>query len=86
MDDEIVDMEDEYDLPNFSYDVDDPWIDVNVVFLDMDQYKSAVTHHAILNDHAYQIVKMDKTRFRVICKQADQGCKWTFFCIYKQEI
>ena len=30
-DGEIVDMEDEYDLPDFSYDVDDPCIDVNVV-------------------------------------------------------
>ena len=43
--------------PPFSYDVDDPCIDVNVVFPDMDQCKSTVIHHAILNDHAYQIVK-----------------------------
>ena len=35
-DEEIVDMEDEYDLPDFSYDVDDPCIDVNVVFPDVD--------------------------------------------------
>ena len=78
-DEEIVDMEDEYDLPDFSYDVDDPCIDVNVVFLDVDQCKSAVTHHAILNDHAFEIVKKDKTRFRAKCKRADRGCKWTFF-------
>jgi len=78
-DGEIVDMEDEYDLPDFSYDVDDPCIDVNVVFPDVDQCKSAVTHHAILNDHAFEIVKKDKTRFRAKCKRADRGCKWTFF-------
>ena len=78
-DEEIVDMEDEYDLPDFSYDVDDPCIDVNVVFPDVDQCKSAVTHHAILNDYAFEIVKKDKTRFRAKCKRADRGCKWTFF-------
>ncbi|XP_066392246.1 uncharacterized protein [Miscanthus floridulus] len=32
---EIVDEVDEYDLPMFSYDADDPCIDVNVVFLDV---------------------------------------------------
>ena len=32
----------------FSYDVDDPCIDVNVVFPDVDQCKLAVTHHAIM--------------------------------------
>ena len=68
---EIVDEEDEYDLPTFSYDVDDPCIDVNVVFPDVDQCKSAVTHHAILNDHAFEIVKKDKSRFRAICKRAN---------------
>jgi len=36
-DGEIVDEEDEYDLPMFSYDADDPCIDVNVVFPDVDQ-------------------------------------------------
>ena len=78
-DGEIVDEEDEYDLPMFSYDADDPCIDVNVVFLDVDQCKLAVTHHAILHDHAFNIVKKDTTRFRAICKRVDQGCKWTFF-------
>jgi hypothetical protein len=51
---EIVDEEDEYDLPMFSYDANDPCIDVNVVFPDVDQCKLAVTHHAILHDHAFQ--------------------------------
>jgi hypothetical protein len=55
------------------------------VFPDVDQCKSAVTHHAILHDHAFQIVEKDKVRFRAICKKADQGCNWKFF-IYKQEI
>jgi hypothetical protein len=51
---EIVDDDDEFDPPPFSYDVDDPCIDVNVVFPDVDQCKSVVAHHAILNDHAIQ--------------------------------
>ncbi|WVZ77549.1 hypothetical protein U9M48_025406 [Paspalum notatum var. saurae] len=74
-------------LSDSSYDTDlaatsdsddessDPEFDLD----DVDQCKSAVTHHAILNDHTYQIVKKDKTRFRAICKRADQSCKWNFF-------
>ena len=76
---EVVDNDDEYDPPSFSYDVADPNIDVNVVFPDVDQCKSAITHHAILHDHAFEIVKKDKSRFRAKCKRANQGCKWTFF-------
>ena len=83
---EIVDEEDEYDLPMFTYDADDPCIDVNVIFPDTDQCKLAVTHHAVLHDHAFDIVKKDMIRFRAKCKRAEQGCKWTFFCIYKEEI
>ena len=44
---EIVDEKDQYDLPMFPYDVDDPCIDVNVVFPNTDQCKLAVTHHAV---------------------------------------
>ena len=78
-DGEIVDEEDEYDPPMFSYDADDPCIDVNMVFPDVDQCKLAVTHHAILHDHAFHTLQKDKTRFRVIYKRAEQGCKWSFF-------
>ena len=60
----VVDNDDEYEPPPFSYDFADPIIDVNVVFPDVDQCKSAVTHHAILHDHAFEIVKKDKSRFR----------------------
>ena len=41
----------------FSYDADDSCINVNVVFPDVDQCKLAVTHHAILHDHAFNIIK-----------------------------
>jgi hypothetical protein len=56
-DGEIIDNDDEFDPPPFSYDVDDPCIDVNVVFPDVDQCKLAVTHHAILHDHAFETMK-----------------------------
>jgi len=76
-DGQIVDDVDEYDALMFLYDPDDPCIDVHVVFPDVDQCKSVVTHHAILHDHAFKIVKKDQERFRAICKRADKGCKWT---------
>jgi len=78
-DGEIVDGEDEYDPSMFSYDANDPCIDVNMVLPDVDQCKLAVTHHAILHDHAFHTLQKDKTRFRVIYKRAEQGCKWSFF-------
>jgi hypothetical protein len=72
-DGEVIDDDDEeYDPPPFSYDVD-------VVFPDTDQCKSAVTHHAILNDHAYETMKKDKTRFRAKCKRANEDFKWKFY-------
>ena len=74
-DGEIVDEEDEYDPSMFSYDANDPYIDVNMVFPYVDQCKLAVTHHAILHDHAFNIVKKDTTRSRAICKRANHGCK-----------
>jgi hypothetical protein len=78
-DGEVVDNDDVYDPAPFAYDVADPIIDVGVVFPDVDQCKSAFTHHAILNDHAFETIKKDQSRFRAKCKRANQGCKWTFF-------
>ena len=75
----IVDEDDGDDVPVFSYDADDPCIDVGVVFQNTNECKSAVTHHAILNDHAFEQVKKDKKRFRAKCKRADKGCKWQFY-------
>ena len=76
---DIVDTDEGDDITDFSYDVDDPCIDVDVVFPDVDQCKSAVTHHAILHGYAYTTVKKSKSRFRAKCKQAESGCKWIFF-------
>jgi hypothetical protein len=44
----------------FAYHVHDACIDVDVVFPDWDQCKFAVTHHTILNDHAFETIKKDK--------------------------
>lgn len=77
---------DEDNIPTFSYDVGDLCIDVNVVFSDTDQCKSAVTHHAILNNHAFDIVKKDKSKFRVVCKRADQGASGNFLHLRAKNI
>jgi hypothetical protein len=66
-------------LPTFAYDVDNPCIDKDVMFPDVDACKYAVTHHAILHDYAYKTVKKCKKRFRSKCKRAYKGCKWLFF-------
>jgi hypothetical protein len=73
-------IEDDYDdVPIFSYDCDDPCIDVGVVFPDVDQCQVAVQHWCIMNDHAYHTIKKDKGRFIANCLRASTGCKWIFF-------
>ena len=82
---DIVDEVDEYDLPMFSYDADDLCIDVNMVFPDVDQCKSAVTHHAILRDHAFHIVKKTRKDLRPYARELNNVASGPF-CICKQEI
>jgi hypothetical protein len=81
-DHEIVDDDDNDDVPICSYDVDAPCVDVGCLFPDVNQCKSALTQHAILNDYGFRTVKKDNGRFRAKCFRADQGCEWTFFCFY----
>ena len=76
---EIFDEDEEDDISVFSYDVDDPCVDIGVVFPDVKQCKSALTQHAILNDYAFRTVKKDHERFRAKCVRADKGCNWIFF-------
>jgi hypothetical protein len=59
-DDEIFDEDDEDDISVFSYDADDPCVDIGVVFPDV-MCKSALTQHAILNDYAFRTMKRDET-------------------------
>jgi hypothetical protein len=77
---EILANDDNDDVPIFSYDVDAPCVDVGCMFPDVDQCKSALTQHVVLNDYGFRTVKKDKERFRAKCLRVDEtGCKWTFF-------
>jgi hypothetical protein len=60
LDVQIVDEDDTDDNPTFSYDVNDPCIDVDVVFPDIDACQEAVHHWCIFNGHAYHTIKKDK--------------------------
>jgi hypothetical protein len=83
-DDEILDDDDDEIIP-FSYDIDDPCIDVGRVFTDVKRCKEAVIQHAILNDHAIRLIKTDKDRFIAVCLRVDKGCKWKFFLLQARE-
>jgi hypothetical protein len=78
-DHEIVDEDDNDDVPFCSYDVDAPCVDVGYVFPDVNQCKSALTQHAILNDYGFYTMKKDNERYRAKCLRAKKGCEWTFF-------
>jgi hypothetical protein len=60
---EIFDEDDDDDISVFSYDVDDPCVDIGVVFPDVKQCKSALTQHAILNDYAFRTVRKTTNAF-----------------------
>jgi hypothetical protein len=72
-------LDDDEDIPAFLYDVDDPCIEVGVVFLDVKQCKEAITKHAIIHNHAFKPTRTDHNKFRVVCKRANKGCKWRFY-------
>jgi hypothetical protein len=72
---EIVDEDDNDDIPVCSYDVDAPCVDIGYVFPDVNQCKSALTQHAILNDYGFRIVKKDNEVFRAKCLRAEKGCE-----------
>ncbi|TVU46529.1 hypothetical protein EJB05_06070 [Eragrostis curvula] len=76
---EILDDEEDDYVPPLAYDAENPCVDVGVIFPDVDQCKSALTHHGILNDYGFGTVKKSKSRFRAKCKRAEEGCKWEFF-------
>jgi hypothetical protein len=69
---------DEDDVHVFSYDQDGPEIIVGVLFSDTKECKSAVLHHAVLHDHAFHTIKMDRSRFTPRCMKLDEGCPWRF--------
>ncbi|WVZ83421.1 hypothetical protein U9M48_030570 [Paspalum notatum var. saurae] len=72
-DEEIIDEDDEDALSVFSYDVDDPCVDISVVFPNLKQCKSALTHHAILNDYAFH--KGCNCIFFASTSKKSVGCK-----------
>ena len=78
-DHEIIDEDDNDDIPICSYDVDAPCVDIGYVFPDVNQCKSALTQRAILNDYVFHTMKKDNKRFRAKCLRADKGYEWTFY-------
>ena len=78
-DHEIINEDDNDDIPICSYDVDAPFVDIGYVFPDVNQCKSVLTQHAILNDYVFHTVKKDNERFRAKCLRDDKGCEWTFY-------
>jgi hypothetical protein len=67
-------VDDEEDIPPFSYDVDDPCIEVDVVFLDVNQYKETIHNHAFKPTRTYH------NKFRVVCKESRQGLQVEVLC------
>jgi hypothetical protein len=79
---DIVD-DGEEGIPVFSYNIDDPCIEVDVVFPDVKQCKEEVTHHAIIHNHAFKPTRTDHNKFRVVCQRANKGCKRRFYATTK---
>jgi hypothetical protein len=82
--DEILDDDGDVITP-FSYDVDDPCINVGTMFIDVKQCKKAVIQRAILNDHVIRSIKIDKDRFRAVCLRADRAASGNFLLLLARE-
>jgi hypothetical protein len=61
--------------PDYEIVDEDDNDDIGYVFPDVNQCKSALTQHAILNDYGFRIVKKDNEVFRAKCLRAEKGCE-----------
>jgi U3 small nucleolar RNA-associated protein 14 len=63
--DDVISLDDDEDIePTFCYDVDHPCVDEGVIYPDVNAVKSALTHHSITTDYAFQAMNKYKGRFR----------------------
>jgi MuDR family transposase len=57
-----------------AYDPNNPKIELNALFPDVDAFRKALRHYAIKNEFEFSTVKSDKKRFIGKCKHVD--CPW----------
>ena len=60
--------------PIIAFDPENPRIEVNALFPDVDAFRNALRHFAIKNEFEVHTLKSDKKRFIGRCKQLD--CPW----------
>jgi MuDR family transposase len=61
-------------VPNIVYDPENPKIEVNALFPDVNAFRNSLRHFAIKNEFEVSTVKSDKKRFIGKCKHSD--CPW----------
>jgi MuDR family transposase len=67
----IVAAESEHTI---SYDLENPRIEFNALFLNVDAFRKSLRHFAIKNEFEYIIVKSDKKKF--IANYKHEDCPW----------
>ena len=62
------------------YDKEDPPMTVDIIYLNMEEFKLALVQHAIKNEFEFSMEKSDTSRYRAYCsrKQEDK-CSWRIY-------
>nr|CAD1821654.1 unnamed protein product [Ananas comosus var. bracteatus] len=69
------DLEDNMDhIGTFSYDVNNPIMEVGAKYSNVGSFRDALTHFALLNEFEYNLQKSDLLRVTATC--AKSNCKW----------
>nr|CAD1844631.1 unnamed protein product [Ananas comosus var. bracteatus] len=69
------DVEDNMDpVETFSYDVNNPIMEVGAKYPNVSSFRDALTHFALLNEFEYNLKKSDLLRVTATC--AKSNCKW----------
>jgi len=60
-----------------AYDKEDPLMDVGSTYMNMSEFKLALSYYAIKHEFEFNIEKSDPGRYRVYCsRKVQDGCRW----------
>jgi hypothetical protein len=63
--------------PIVAYDKEDPPMNVGSTYMNMSEFKLALSYYAIKHEFEFNIEKSDLGRYRVYCsRKVQDGCRW----------
>lgn len=66
----------QYDIPKVSYDKDNPPMSEGSIYSSIEEFRIALSQHAIKHEFEYNTEKTDPERLRAYCTAKEKGCQW----------